>query len=216
MTDPAPANGTNQLNATVPSSSYAKFQYDALAKALPGKVSLPSDATYQMSKASYFSQQEEQIIPGCIVTPLNTNDVAIAVNALASVYESSHYSAKFAVKGGGHTPWAGSASIEGGAVIDMTFIKAVAVNADNTITSVGAGAKWTDVYTYLDSKTLALSGGRAAQVGVGGLTLGGLSITFNGLCYLCKYLIDSRWPLIFFGSERLCLRQCRELRDRTR
>ena len=216
MSDSAVANETSQAGAAFPSSSYTQLQCDTLAKALPGKVSLPSDLTYQASTASYFSQQEEQISPSCIVTPVDTSDVATAVNALASVYDSTHGSAKFAVKGGGHTPWAGSASIQGGAVVDMTSINTVTANADGTIISVGAGARWTDVYTFLDSKNLALSGGRAAQVGVGGLTLGGRSMISNLPYYLYRVLMDFRGSLIFLGSEGLCLRQCRKLRDSTR
>lgn len=70
-------------------------------------------------------------------------------------------------------------------MVDLSAIKKVELNADSTITSVGAGAKWTDVYTYLDSKSLAVSGGRAAQVGVGGLTLGGLLHAFDDLHFKC-------------------------------
>lgn len=173
MAAPAPVSASDSSNTIAEISSHAGAQYDALVKVLPGKVLLPSDAAYKTSTTSYFSKQEEEISPGCVVKPLNTNDVATAIKALASVYESSHGSAKFAVRGGGHTPWAGSASIQGGAVVDLTSIKAVTVNTPQTITSVGGGAKWSDVYSYLDSKNLAVSGGRAAQVGVGGLTLGG-------------------------------------------
>ena len=100
---------------------------------LPGKVSLPSDPVYQTSKDSYFSQQENDISPACIIIPLNTLDVATAVKVLASVYVSSSHSARFAVRGGGHTPWAGSAFIEDGTVIDMTSIKAVTVNSDGSV-----------------------------------------------------------------------------------
>ena len=175
MTTLLPSNLGNESHAiTGQINSYAKSQYDALIKVLPGKVLLPSDPTYEASKTSYFSLQEENLSPACIVTPHNTVDVAKAVKALAAIYESSSHLAQFAVRGGGHATWAGSASIEGGAVIDMTSIKEVTVNSDQSVTSVGAGAKWSDVYMYLDSKNLAVSGGRAAQVGVGGLTLGGL------------------------------------------
>lgn len=173
MTAPPPISASDNSHTIADISSNTRAQYDALAKVLPGKVLLPSDATYQASRTSYFSKQEEEISPGCIVKPLNTEDVAAAVKALASVYESSHGSAKFAVKGGGHTPWAGSASIQGGAVVDMTSIKAVTLNSDRNVTSVGGGARWSDVYSYLEPEKLAVSGGRAAQVGVGGLTLGG-------------------------------------------
>ena len=154
--------------------SYAKIQYDTLVEVLPGKVSLGSDPDYQKTRIPYFSQQAEEISPSCIVTPQNTDDVSIAVKALASVYESSSHSAQFAIRGRGHTPWAGSASLEGGAVIEMTSIGTMTVNADESVISVGAGAKWADVYAYLGPKNLTVCGGRAATVGVGGLTLGGL------------------------------------------
>lgn len=76
MAATVPAQGMNELSSVVPSSSYATSQYEALAKVLPGKVSLPPDPTYLRSKRSYFSQQEEELVPGCVVTPLNSNDVA--------------------------------------------------------------------------------------------------------------------------------------------
>ena len=164
----------NGLATTPQISTYAKLQYDSLFRVLPKRVLIPFDPMYQKSKASYYSLQEAEISPACIVKPINANEVAKAVEALDSVYESSSHSAPFAVRGGGHTAWAGSASIEGSAVIDMTSINEVTVNPDRTITSVGAGAKWSDVYSYLDPMNLAVVGGRAAQVGVGGLTLGGL------------------------------------------
>ena len=154
--------------------SHAKVQYDALLQVLPGKVSLRDDPAYQKTRIPYFSQQAEEVSPSCIVTPQNTNDVSVAVKALASVYESSSHSAQFAIRGRGHTPSAGSASLEGGTVIEMTSMESMAMNADDSIISVGAGAKWADVYTYLSPKNLTVCGGRAPTVGVGGLTLGGL------------------------------------------
>jgi len=44
--------------------------------------------------------------------------------------------------GGGHTPWASSANINGGVTIDMRLINATTINKDNTVPSVGAGAVW--------------------------------------------------------------------------
>ena len=57
----------------------------------------------------------------------------------------------------------------------MTSLASVKVNKDETIASVDAGASWLDVYLYLDGLGVAVAGGRNAAVGVGGLTLGGLS-----------------------------------------
>ena len=44
---------------------------------------------------------------------------------------------------------------------------------DNTTVSVQPGAKWGDVYAALDPQGYAIPGGRASDVGVAGLTLGG-------------------------------------------
>jgi len=86
---------------------------------------------------------------------------------------------KFAIRSGGHTPWSGSANIEGGVTIDMKFVNQVDVSPDQTVTSVGPGNRWVDVYLKLDAMGLAVPGGRVADVGVGGLTLGGKSCSFN-------------------------------------
>lgn len=88
---------------------------------------------------------------------------------------------KFAIRGGGHTPWAGSANINGGVTIDMTSIKDVSVNQDQTIASVGAGAVWGDVYRKMDSLGLAVIGGRGSTIGVGGLLTGGDDLSWSSL-----------------------------------
>ncbi|CAO1598652.1 hypothetical protein XANCAGTX0491_002410 [Xanthoria calcicola] len=154
----------------------------ALFKALPGKVSLPNSNGYSASVKSYFSLQEAEITPYCVVSPENEQDVSTAIKVLAAPDST----AKFAVRGGGHTVWKGSANIEDGVTIDMRAINAVDVSGDKTVTSVGAGALWRDVYSVLDAMGLATSGGRAAQVGVGGLTTGGglsfFSARFGFVC----------------------------------
>ena len=70
-------------------------------------------------------------------------------------------------------PAAGFANINDGVTIAMTNLSSIEVNADKTVASVGAGAKWLDVYTYLDGLDLSVAGGRNGDVGVAGLTLGG-------------------------------------------
>ncbi|MCJ1413431.1 hypothetical protein MMC19_007536 [Ptychographa xylographoides] len=84
------------------------------------------------------------------------------------------HACKFAVRGGGHMSWAGAANIDAsGVTIDLSAMKQVEVSDDRTITSVGGGARWEDVYLKLDALDLAVSGGRVAAVGVGGLITGG-------------------------------------------
>jgi FAD/FMN-containing dehydrogenase len=70
-------------------------------------------------------------------------------------------------------PAAGFANINGGVTIDMTALSSVKINDDHTVVSIGSGATWLDVYTYLDALGLSVAGGRNGAVGVGGLMLGG-------------------------------------------
>ena len=84
------------------------------------------------------------------------------------------YNCKFAVRGGGHTPQANSgANIDGGVTIDLSALNKVELSHDNTTTLVGAGARWGNVYSYLDPLNYAVVGGRVSDVGVGGLLTGG-------------------------------------------
>lgn len=99
--------------------------------------------------------------------PKSTADVSVAVKVLA------YAQCKFAVKGGGHTPFKGAASITNGVTIDMTSINAVTLNAAKTQASIGAGARWGHVYGILQSQGVMVSGGRDSDVGIGGLVLGG-------------------------------------------
>ena len=84
----------------------------------------------------------------------------------------------FATRSGGHSPVSGAASINGGVVIDLSLFREVTTSGDGSTVSIGAGSKWMDVSRILDEKGLAIVGGRNSAVGVGGLTLGGNSLSF--------------------------------------
>lgn len=56
----------------------------------------------------------------------------------------------------------------------MSDPDAVALTGEDNIVSVGGGARWSEVYHVLDSMNLGTAGGRVADVGVGGLTTGGM------------------------------------------
>ncbi|EXL97321.1 hypothetical protein FOIG_10367 [Fusarium odoratissimum NRRL 54006] len=55
----------------------------------------------------------------------------------------------------------------------MTTLSSVSLDKRSTIASIGAGAKWLDVYQHLDGSGVQVAGGRNGNVGVGGLLLGG-------------------------------------------
>ncbi|RFU24352.1 hypothetical protein B7463_g11985, partial [Scytalidium lignicola] len=138
---------------------------------LGSKTSFPQSAPYNASVQSYWSEQDNAVNPTCIVSPNVTADVSVAVGTINQLSRFD-LECPFAVRSGGHTPFAAS-TIENGIVIDLSAISQVMVSEDHTVTSVGPGARWIDAYLKLDAMGLAISGGRVASVGVGGLTTGG-------------------------------------------
>ena len=70
--------------------------------------------------------------------------------------------------------FAGASNIQDGLTIDLTQLNQIQVSPDKTLTAVGSGARWGDVYSHLGEQQLSVVGGRDADIGVGGLTLGGI------------------------------------------
>lgn len=82
----------------------------------------------------------------------------------------------FAIRGGGHTTWSGASNVDGGITIDMSHLNDVELSDDKNVVSISAGARWKQVYAKLDPLGFTVAGGRDADVGVAGLTLGGMSL----------------------------------------
>lgn len=78
----------------------------------------------------------------------------------------------FVVRGGGHST-SGSASIEGGLVIDLSLMRGVSVDAEKKTIRAEGGTLWVDVDEEAAKYGLATVGGTVNHTGVGGLTLGG-------------------------------------------
>lgn len=81
--------------------------------------------------------------------------------------------ARFNVKAGGHVPFEGGSNVNNGVTIDLIYLNQITVSNDEKIVSLGPAARWIDVSQRLDKMGLAVVGGRAADVGVAGLILGG-------------------------------------------
>ncbi|MCJ1240213.1 hypothetical protein MMC14_008213 [Varicellaria rhodocarpa] len=139
-----------------------------LAESLGSKLSYPGNSSYVATQDSYWSLQEANLSPACILVPESPQDVSEAVSIISGIENC-----RFAIKGRSHAPAAGFANINAGVTIDMTKLSSITVSDDRTVASVGAGATWLDVYSYLDTLSLSVAGGRNGAVGVGGLTLGG-------------------------------------------
>lgn len=115
--------------------------------------------------------------PSC-VSPQKSKDVAAWIRALTSkaLVHSGQPVCQFAIRGGGHTPWAGSANIDNGVTIVLSAMNTVSINPSHIIISAGPGNRWIDVYSHLNPVGLSIPGGRISDIGVTGLTMGGKTV----------------------------------------
>ncbi|ETS85947.1 hypothetical protein PFICI_03972 [Pestalotiopsis fici W106-1] len=149
----------------------------ALLSTVGSIVFLPGHTIYTSSLSSYYSLASSSATPLCIVSPQTAQEVSDVLQVLittANTLEAHEKSVcQFAIRSGGHLGFKGASNIDGGVTIDLRALNSINVNEGRTSTSVGTGATWDAVYDTLDPLGLSINGGRAAGVGVGGLTLGG-------------------------------------------
>lgn len=69
--------------------------------------------------------------PSCTIQPKSVDVVGQLVKILSS------NKCQFSIKNGGHTPWSGAASINGGITIDMAGIFQITVSSDKKVASIG-------------------------------------------------------------------------------
>lgn len=140
-----------------------------LQREFPNDVYFPN-ATVYIEEQQYWSQQQAQTYPACRFTPEDAAAVSQALCILRS------HQCQFAVKSGGHSSFVGGSNINGAVTIDLSKLNQIEVSSDRTVTRVGTGNRWEDIYTKLDPLGLAVIGGRNGDIGAGGLTLGGENI----------------------------------------
>ncbi|PWY83398.1 FAD binding domain protein [Aspergillus heteromorphus CBS 117.55] len=159
-----------------------------LEAALPQRVLLlhRDGEQFRESINAYFSGQARDVVQAAIVQPRTADEVATAVHIIKEEYDhrqqqqqqqsrscSETEDVLFAVRGGGQSPVASSASAHGGVLIDLTHLREVTVAEDRESVTIGAGCRWIDVLDVLDPMGLGVVGGRSNVVGVAGFTLGG-------------------------------------------
>lgn len=106
--------------------------------------------------------------PYLITTPSNTRDVARVVRYC------SDNGIRLTTKSGGHGA-AGYCLNSDGVVLDLSKLSSICFNPDASKLTVGMGARWIQVYDYLQkqkSKYVVIGGG-CGTVGLGGYLLGG-------------------------------------------
>jgi FAD/FMN-containing dehydrogenase len=135
-----------------------------LAACMRGQVVAPGDPYYPAVRALWNARIATR--PALIALCQDAEDVATGL-AFARAQ-----GLRTVVRGGGHHV-GGSASIEGGLVLDLSAMRSVVVDASARTCTVGGGATWRDVDLATQAFGLAVPGGTVSTTGVGGLTLGG-------------------------------------------
>ncbi|KAF8253582.1 FAD-binding domain-containing protein [Wilcoxina mikolae CBS 423.85] len=105
--------------------------------------------------------------------PETSDDISKALPVL------SFFSVPFAIRSGGHTPYPGASSSDGGVLVSLEKFTQLSLSADKKIVSVGPGNRWVNVYDYLQPQGVLAVGGRVPPVGVGGLITGGGNSYFS-------------------------------------
>lgn len=175
-----------QLTAAAPpaspgsSDSNDSAQCLALSAQLGDKVLYPNGSMYMSSVQSYWFQ-EARLSPTCIVRPTSSSDVSTIVKTLARLRAVGPNNT-FAIRSGGHTPFAGAAGTDRGVTVDLGAMNQVSISADRKIVSVGSGSIWSDIYSQIQPMELSAVGGRVAPIGVGGFITGGSSDFTRSSC----------------------------------
>jgi FAD/FMN-containing dehydrogenase len=143
------------------------------------QVALPGTEIYNIRNNSYLSLLESEISPSAIFLPNHKEDVA---SFLKIVREHNQH---FAIRGAGQQPLPGCANSIGGITIDLVNIGGVEVK--DGIVAIGAGERWSAVYSKLHDEGLSVTGARSGNNGVGGLALSGefpFSSILTGVLFL--------------------------------
>jgi FAD/FMN-containing dehydrogenase len=137
---------------------------DTLQAAIGGKVSVPGEAGYDdaVNIWNHAISRRPAVVAGCT----SSNDVA------AALAFAQREGLEVSVRGGGHN-YAGFALSDDGLMIDLTPMKAVAVDAAARRATCGGGTTWGELDAATQQHGLAVPGGFISHTGVAGLTLGG-------------------------------------------
>jgi FAD/FMN-containing dehydrogenase len=135
-----------------------------LSGRISGRVLAPGDPGYDGARAIHNGLVDKR--PALIVRARSADDVVGAL-ALANTV-----GLEVSVRGGGHNV-AGRAVADGGVMIDLAEMKAIAVDPSNSTATAQGGVTWNELNAATGEHGLAVTGGAVSSTGIAGLTLGG-------------------------------------------
>jgi FAD/FMN-containing dehydrogenase len=150
---------------------------DSSLDGFTGTVLRPGDDGFEEARRVWNFAIDRR--PAFIARCRTTADVAAAVRF------GVRHDLGMAVRGGGHSI-PGHSTCEGGLVVDLSRMKAVAVDPAAQRATVQPGVLWRELDPVTQQQGLAVPGGEVSDTGVAGLTLGGgigwLSRAFGLTC----------------------------------
>ncbi len=129
-----------------------------------GRLIGPDDADYDEARRVYNAMIDRR--PALVARVRTEDDIARTVRF------ARDQGLLLAIRGGGHNG-GGLGTVDGGVVIDLAALDAVAVNPDARTVRVAGGCTWGQVDRATGAHGLATPSGIISTTGVGGLTLGG-------------------------------------------
>lgn len=150
------------LTATSPTLNDIAIQ--VFKASLRGELIQPDDPGYDAARRVWNGMIDRY--PALIARCADVADVVAAVN-FARAHEL-----RLAVRGGGHNV-AGHGTCDGGLVIDLSPMKAIAVDPVTRIARAQGGVTWGELDAATQVYGLATPGGVFSGTGIAGLTLGG-------------------------------------------
>jgi FAD/FMN-containing dehydrogenase len=153
-----------QRGSSAPVADLEKKSIEALKASLHGDLLQPGDEGYDSARGVWNGMIDRK--PAFIVRCAGVADVIAAINF------AREQGMAVSVRSGGHS-MAGYGTNEGGMVIDLSGMKAIAIDPLRCTARIGPGLTWREVANTLQPYGLALTSGDVATVGVGGLLLGG-------------------------------------------
>lgn len=137
---------------------------DEFGAQLQGALLRPGDAAYGEARQVWNGLIDRY--PALIARCANTADVARAIQ-----FARAHH-LPIAVRGGGHNV-AGTGTVDGGLVIDLSPMKAIEVDPVSRTARAEGGVIWGELDRATQAFGLATPGGVVSDTGIAGLTLGG-------------------------------------------
>jgi FAD/FMN-containing dehydrogenase len=148
----------------MPVSSVAIDSPTVLAERLTGDIIAPGHPQYEEARGVWNGMIDKR--PALIVRCADADDVTTAVRF------AGEREMPLAVRGGGHNV-AGTATCDGGLVVDLSALRGVRVDDSGRTVHVQGGATWVDVDEVTAPQGLATTGGVVSETGVAGLALSG-------------------------------------------